>query len=60
MDVGNPSNFVRIQKIFNNDAVKMKKIFLAIVIQIKKPEGLKGTTSETILLIRMVPWVIWD
>ena len=25
MDVGNPSNFVRIQKIFNNDAVKMKK-----------------------------------
>ena len=26
MDVGNPSNFVRIQKIFNNDVVKMKKI----------------------------------
>ena len=26
MDVGNPSNFVRIQKIFNNDLVKMKKI----------------------------------
>ena len=26
MDVGNPSNFVRIQNIFNNDAVKMKKI----------------------------------
>ena len=25
MDVGNPSNFIRIQKIFNNDAVKMKK-----------------------------------
>ena len=25
MDVGNPSNFVRIQKIFNNDLVKMKK-----------------------------------
>jgi len=25
MDVGNPSNFVRIQKIFNNDVVKMKK-----------------------------------
>ena len=25
MDVGNPSNFVRIQKIFNNDSVKMKK-----------------------------------
>ncbi len=26
MDVGNPSNFIRIQKIFNNDVVKMKKI----------------------------------
>ncbi len=26
MDVGNPSNFTRIQKIFNNDVVKMKKI----------------------------------
>ena len=26
MDVGNPSNFVRIQKIFNNDLVKMKKV----------------------------------
>ena len=26
MDVGNPSNFVRIQKTFNNDVVKMKKI----------------------------------
>ena len=25
MDVGNPSNFIRIQKIFNNDVVKMKK-----------------------------------
>ena len=25
MDVGNPSNFIRIQKIFNNDAVRMKK-----------------------------------
>ncbi|MGA0373635.1 MAG: threonine synthase [Flavobacteriaceae bacterium] len=25
MDVGNPSNFARIQKIFNNDLVKMKK-----------------------------------
>ena len=25
MDVGNPSNFVRIQKIFNNDVLKMKK-----------------------------------
>ena len=25
MDVGNPSNFIRIQKIFNNDSVKMKK-----------------------------------
>ena len=25
MDVGNPSNFIRVQKIFNNDAVKMKK-----------------------------------
>lgn len=27
MDVGNPSNFIRIQKIFNNDLVKMKKKF---------------------------------
>jgi threonine synthase len=27
MDVGNPSNFIRIQKIFNNDLVKMKKNF---------------------------------
>lgn len=26
MDVGNPSNFIRIQKIFNNDIVKIKKI----------------------------------
>ena len=26
MDVGNPSNFIRIQKIFNNDIVKLKKI----------------------------------
>ena len=26
MDVGNPSNFTRIQKIFNNDIAKMKKI----------------------------------
>ena len=26
MDVGNPSNFIRIQKIFNNDVVKIKKI----------------------------------
>ena len=26
MDVGNPSNFIRIQKIFNNDLVKMKKV----------------------------------
>ena len=25
MDVGNPSNFARIQKIFNNDLVKMQK-----------------------------------
>ena len=25
MDVGNPSNFIRISKIFNNDLVKMKK-----------------------------------
>jgi len=29
MDVGNPSNFIRIQKIFNNDVVKMKKILSA-------------------------------
>ena len=27
MDVGNPSNFIRIQKIFNNDLVQMKKKF---------------------------------
>ena len=27
MDVGNPSNFVRIQKIFNNDIYRMKKNF---------------------------------
>jgi threonine synthase len=27
MDVGNPSNFVRIQKIFNNDIFRMKKNF---------------------------------
>ena len=27
MDVGNPSNFIRIQTIFNNDIVKMKKTF---------------------------------
>ena len=26
MDVGNPSNFLRIQKIFNNDLIKLKKI----------------------------------
>ena len=26
MDVGNPSNFIRIQKIFNNDIFRMKKI----------------------------------
>ena len=26
MDVGNPSNFIRIQKIFNNDVFRMKKI----------------------------------
>jgi len=26
MDVGNPSNFIRIQKIFNNDVEKMKKV----------------------------------
>ena len=29
MDVGNPSNFIRIQKIFNNDVVKMKKTLSA-------------------------------
>ena len=27
MDVGNPSNFIRIQKIFNNDIYRMKKNF---------------------------------
>ena len=27
MDVGNPSNFIRIEKIFNNDIYKMKKNF---------------------------------
>ena len=26
MDVGNPSNFIRIQKLFNNDFNKMKKV----------------------------------
>ena len=38
MDVGNPSNFIRIQKIFNNDVVKMKRPSPAIGLQIKKPE----------------------
>jgi threonine synthase len=37
MDVGNPSNFVRIQKIFNNDIVKMKKIL----------SGFRYTDQET-------------
>jgi threonine synthase len=26
MDVGDPSNFIRIQKIFNNDIFKIKKV----------------------------------
>ena len=26
MDVGNPSNFIRIQEIFNNDFFKLKKV----------------------------------
>ena len=34
-DVGNPSNFVRIQKIFNNDLVKMKKYSQVFGSQIK-------------------------
>ena len=37
MDVGNPSNFIRIQKIFNNDVVKMKKIL----------SGFRYTDQET-------------
>ncbi|MEK9604284.1 MAG: threonine synthase [Flavobacteriaceae bacterium] len=37
MDVGNPSNFIRIQKIFNNDVVKMKK----------KLSGYRYTDQET-------------
>jgi threonine synthase len=37
MDVGNPSNFIRIQKIFNNDVVKMKKVL----------SGFRFTDQET-------------
>jgi threonine synthase len=37
MDVGNPSNFIRIQKIFNNDVIKMKKIL----------SGFRYTDQET-------------
>ena len=37
MDVGNPSNFIRIQKIFNNDVVKMKKVL----------SGFRYTDQET-------------
>ena len=37
MDVGNPSNFIRIQKIFNNDVVKIKKIL----------SGFRYTDQET-------------
>ena len=37
MDVGNPSNFIRIQKIFNNDVVRMKKVI----------SGYRYTDNET-------------
>ena len=42
MDVGNPSNFIRIQKIFNNDAVKMKRPSLAIVYRSRNQKSPKG------------------
>ncbi|MGB2434934.1 MAG: threonine synthase [Flavobacteriaceae bacterium] len=44
MDVGNPSNFVRIQKIFNNDAVKMKKNI----------SGYRYTDQETIKALKEI------
>ena len=44
MDVGNPSNFIRIQKIFNNDIVKMKKTL----------SGYRFTDDETIKALKEV------
>ena len=38
MDVGNPSNFIRIQELFNNDLETLKALFLLIVFQMKKHE----------------------
>ena len=34
MDVSDPSNFIRIQKIFNNDLQKLRKMYLALVLMI--------------------------
>ena len=44
MDVGNPSNFIRIQKIFNNDVVKMKKVL----------SGFRFTDQETIKALKEI------
>ena len=56
MDVGDPSNFIRIQKIFNNDLLKLKKHLAAIAILINKLKVRlkKFLVIIIILLIHMV------
>jgi threonine synthase len=36
MDVGNPSNFIRIQEMYHNDLEQFKRTFLLILSQMKK------------------------
>ena len=61
MDVGDPSNFIRIQKIFNNDLLKLKKHLAAIAILINKLKVRlkKFLVIIIILLIHRCYWISW-